>query len=93
LDEGRKQALGGGSETVVPEAGQPEKRKTPDTHDHLVTLDSLRGIAIIWVVMLHLTAHWSSQVGPVEVFGVDVLGHLRFPGVALFYLLSGYLLT
>ena len=80
----------------VPEAAEPKTMHTSDTRDHLVGLDALRGIAIWAVVMHHLLSRWRGSVGPVEVpfLGWDAVEALHFmPGVPLFYLLSGYLLT
>jgi peptidoglycan/LPS O-acetylase OafA/YrhL len=84
-----------GHHEAVSEPVKAETYRTSDTRDHLVELDAIRGIAIIGVVMNHLTSHWKNYMGPVPVpgLGIDALEVLRFPGVPLFFLLSGYLLT
>jgi peptidoglycan/LPS O-acetylase OafA/YrhL len=67
-----------------------------DVRDHLVTLDALREIAIWAVVTHHMLSPWEGAVGTlkVPVLGWDVIDALYFmPGVPLFYLLSGYLLS
>jgi peptidoglycan/LPS O-acetylase OafA/YrhL len=75
---------------------EPRTIAAPDVREHLVTLDSLRGIAIWAVVTHHMLSHWQGALGPVEVprLGWDAVEFLHvIPGVPLFYLLSGYLLT
>jgi peptidoglycan/LPS O-acetylase OafA/YrhL len=80
------------------ESVRPEKIKTSDPRDHLVELDALRGIAILAVVLTHLTAPWMYGVQallPIPLLGGNVLGLFLSTGwgVSLFFLLSGYLLT
>ena len=94
--ESTKQSL---SDAVAFETGQSETYKTAEPRNHLAELDALRGIAIIMVVVNHLCAIWQSSIGPlaIPVLDTDLLGlvqsHLAVPGVPLFFLLSGYLLT
>ncbi len=58
----------------------------------------MRGIAILGVVLFHLTSVWMAYVRvplPIPLLGEDALKlfHSTGWGVSLFFLLSGYLLT
>lgn len=83
------------SRRAVSAAAGRKVHDSPDTRDHLVELDSLRGIAILGVFLTHITAHWQTQVGPLIVpyLNFDALEAIEIRGVPLFFLLSGYLLT
>jgi peptidoglycan/LPS O-acetylase OafA/YrhL len=75
---------------------KPESYKVDDVHDHLIELDALRGIAILGVVIAHVTGQWQIKIGdlPIPGLGWNFLETIHFiRGVPLFYLLSGYLLT
>lgn len=61
-------------------------------------MDALRGIAILGVVMVHLSQFWfagTRQEIKVPLLGIDLLDLfvMGYLGVPLFFLLSGYLLT
>ena len=82
----------------LPEIARPEKIKTSDPRDHYMELDALRGIAILGVVLFHLTSFWMAYVRvplPLPLLREDALKlfHSTGWGVSLFFLLSGYLLT
>src|SRR4051794_41014541 len=80
------------------ESVQLEKVKTADPRAHYVALDGLRGIAIIGVMMCHISGWWATLVAiplTVPILDLDALQLFAFGsyGVSLFFLLSGYLLT
>lgn len=75
-----------------------ELQKTADPRAHYTELDALRGVAILGVVMVHLSRFWfagTRQEIRVPLLDVDLLDLLLmgYLGVPLFFLLSGYLLT
>ncbi len=62
------------------------------------SLDGLRGIAVLWVILFHYTAlgdatrdAWIQAIGAVPL--VDALVRNGYLGVDLFFLISGFLLT
>lgn len=80
-----------------------EKHETPDPRAHYLELDSLRGLAILGVVLLHVILSWES-IDPVarplvalNVPFLDVnalyLREIFGMGLPLFFVLSGYLLA
>ena len=76
----------------------PSKTTTTDPRGHNLELDALRGIAILGVVMFHITTGWWNVVQvplTVPLLRVDAMEVLfyGFYGLPLFFLLSGYLLT
>ncbi len=77
----------------LPESVRPEKVKTSDPRDHYVQLDALRGIAILGVVLFHLTSFWMAYVRvplPIPLLREDAL-KLFYPtgwAIALFFLLT-----
>jgi peptidoglycan/LPS O-acetylase OafA/YrhL len=88
----------GKSSEVIIESVQLEKVKTADPRAHYVALDCLRGIAILGVMMCHISAWWAVVVAKpltVPILDVDAIRLFAFGsfGVSLFFLLSGYLLT
>lgn len=61
--------------------------------DHVATLTGLRGLAAVWVMLLHL---WLLAGAPaLTVFGLDVTAPFAtgYLGVDLFFVLSGFLLA
>jgi peptidoglycan/LPS O-acetylase OafA/YrhL len=77
---------------------RPETHRTSDPRTHYAELDALRGVAIFGVVMTHVSGYWfRTTKHPLEVpwLEINLLGFFRFGylGVALFFLLSGYLLA
>ena len=61
-------------------------------------MDALRGVAILGVVLSHLTGYWMRYIKvplPLPLSGLDATDFVYFGarGVTLFFLLSGYLLT
>jgi peptidoglycan/LPS O-acetylase OafA/YrhL len=75
-----------------------EQVRTADPRTHYVELDSLRGIAILGVIICHIAGRWAALTqGPliVPILGVNAIELFAFGnhGVVLFFLLSGYLLT
>ncbi len=96
VDNDPKEPPEAGSETAVAEPVRPETHKTSDLRAHLMEMDALRGIAIIGVVIQHLTGSRKSAMGPMPIpfLGVDDLtAFVVIPGVPLFFILSGYLLS
>lgn len=83
---------------ALPETVWSEEVKTADPRAHSVTLDALRGLGILGVVVVHSTGTWVSGVQvPLTLpflggYVQDLLLSLGW-GLALFFLLSGYLLT
>lgn len=80
------------------ELGVGSDRKDTEQRSHSMELDGLRGLAILGVVMTHLSGFWFSRTRlPLEVplLQVDLLQLFQYGslGVMLFFLLSGYLLT
>lgn len=80
------------------EFGAETNRKDAEQRAHSAELDGLRGLAILGVVMTHLSGFWFSRTRlPLDVplLGVDLLHFFQYGslGVMLFFLLSGYLLT
>ena len=55
---------------------------------HVPALDGLRGLAALYVMFFH---YFANQAQTVPVLGVFI--HYGFTGVALFFVLSGYLIT
>lgn len=71
----------------------PEREgEVVDDRAHLPALDGLRGVAVLLVVMLHLTMqiHNPSGLGTFLLKGVFFFG---WSGVDLFFVLSGFLIT
>jgi len=58
---------------------------------HLPALDGVRGLAILWVLLLHFVAH-TAATNRFEA-GLDWLLSYGFLGVDLFFVLSGFLIT
>jgi peptidoglycan/LPS O-acetylase OafA/YrhL len=81
----------------------PQRQETADPRAHYVELDSLRGLAILAVVVAHVILSWESIVPaarPLVALNVPFLDvnalYLRqifVKGLPLFLMLSGYLLT
>jgi len=63
----------------------------PTGQDRIQGLDELRGIAVLWVVLLHSWGSFSPS-GPVEVFAHRIIS-AGWLGVDLFFALSGFLIT
>jgi len=63
----------------------------PAGQDRIQGLDELRGIAVLWVVLLHSWGSFSPS-GPVEGFAHRIIS-AGWLGVDLFFALSGFLIT
>jgi peptidoglycan/LPS O-acetylase OafA/YrhL len=62
----------------------------PKNRGHVPALDGVRGVAILIVVVYHLTL-WGHVIAPIEsLWAWTKMGHV---GVDLFFVLSGYLIT
>src|SRR5882757_6366172 len=55
----------------------------------VVALDGMRGVAILLVLVFHLTS-WANDAAPTRLFRVTGVGYI---GVDLFFVLSGFLIT
>lgn len=84
----------------LPQSAQSEEtHKTADPRAHLEVLDGLRGVAVLVVVMTHISAVWTLDTGihpHIPLWQVDMAEFIRFYGelqIPLFFLLSGYLLA
>jgi peptidoglycan/LPS O-acetylase OafA/YrhL len=73
----------------LPVAASPAIRAF-DASRHILELDGLRGLAILWVI-LHNTNRFTAVGGWVWPFAV--LAHAGWLGVQLFFVLSGFLIT
>src|ERR1700678_30636 len=72
-----------------PSPGRSPRRRAPgrfDMNKHLPQLDGLRGIAILIVVLGHVTVFGFG-------LGISHLGPIPPAGVDLFFVLSGFLIT
>jgi peptidoglycan/LPS O-acetylase OafA/YrhL len=85
----------------IPLGSRPdETHKTPDPRSHSVELDALRGIGILGIVATHAIARWDNAIGNPLSVPLSNISLLSFFSVllgpfclALFFLLSGYLLS
>jgi len=74
------------AEEPVPTPGPP-----PDGHDHIQTLDGMRGIAVLSVLVFHLAWEFPDE-GAIAMHVKRVL-FTGWIGVDLFFVLSGFLIT
>jgi peptidoglycan/LPS O-acetylase OafA/YrhL len=77
-------------EEVVP-APSPAPSPHPRLHQHMPSLDGLRGVAILLVLVHHFSASMNAEFSVNQRFAA--WAELGWTGVDLFFVLSGFLIT
>src|SRR5690606_22606190 len=81
---------------VVPSgAGRPERSANPERPARIYTLDGLRFVAAIGVMLYHFTARWSLAWGTEPVERFPVVGHITtYFALApeMFFVISGFVI-
>jgi peptidoglycan/LPS O-acetylase OafA/YrhL len=83
------------SEADAETAMTPQRRRTETDPNlgHLPALDGVRGLAIILVLIVHLTSSSYALTGSRLINAIIVFCRFGWVGVCLFFVLSGFLIT
>src|SRR5580704_12611375 len=77
-------------DAAVPRGEQPEPRQSPKTRDRYLSIDVLRGLAILLMIQVHAVDSFSVEVrewSPIYLYNLsEIFGFMAAP---IFTLLSG----